>query len=228
METSVRGDTFLIFLVNGAPASGKDLVCSYLSTKYSFKHVAFKDILVERTIEYFGVDKEWFMSEYNNRDVKEHPETSLNGFSRRSALIHVSEEAIKPVFGKDYFGIELSKTLNENEHYCISDCGFVEEIEPIINKFGFEVRIIQLIRENCTFKNDSRSYVYGKLKANYVSGFESPVEDKEPFFPIDMYRIHNNGTISNLELILDDIISKDTSLNAHKYNKSYEILRESI
>ena len=57
------------------------------------------------------------MSEYNNRDVKERPETSLNGFSRRSALLHVSEEAIKPVFGKDYFGIELSKTLNENEHY---------------------------------------------------------------------------------------------------------------
>jgi hypothetical protein len=84
----------------------------------------------------------------------------FGGLSVRQAMIKVSEEVIKPVYGKNYFGESAAKTLAEGKLNIFSDSGFMEELIPIRNKVGAEnILLIRLIREGCTFKGDSRGYL---------------------------------------------------------------------
>ena len=67
---------------------------------------------------------------------------------------------MKPRFGKDIFGKLLVKDLDYNKQLTfISDSGFLEEAETVINAVGANNVIkISLWRHGCSFKNDSRSY----------------------------------------------------------------------
>ena len=96
----------MILIFNGPPGSGKDLCCEYLKSK-GFEHIEFKNQLYVETIKYFGVDKQWFFDGYT-RERKEIKEPLLNGMSRREAMIHVSENVLKPKYGNVYFGLESS------------------------------------------------------------------------------------------------------------------------
>ena len=70
---------------------------------------AFKYQLFKETIKHFDVDERWFMEGYNNRELKEKKEFALNDMSRREAMIHVSENIIKPKKGLDYFGQSVAE-----------------------------------------------------------------------------------------------------------------------
>lgn len=200
-----------IILFNGPPGTGKDDGASYLEKKYGkFKIAMFKDVLFKKTVDHFQVDYDWFLNEYDNREVKERPEKFLNGLSRRQALIYVSEELIKPKFGKDFFGEKLAEEIeNNNYRYLISDLGFVEEIYPLINKFGSDnICIVQIHRNNFSFKGDSRKFVNGNLKGEFISGGITNIylADTHPnTVSVDMYRIFNNGTLEDYYLNLDKL-----------------------
>ena len=101
----------MIVIFNGPPGAGKDEACLFFQT-IGYKHLSFKEELFKETFKFFGVSKEWFMNDYNNRSVKEMPveELKIDGVavSRRDAMIYVSEEYVKPKFGNDYFGKQLS------------------------------------------------------------------------------------------------------------------------
>jgi hypothetical protein len=161
------------------------------------------------------------MENYDDRVLKERAESRLGGLSRREALIYVSEEIIKPKFGKDFFGVKAAQELDNTDNYCFSDGGFQEELVPIINKLGADnIILIQLTREGCDFSSDSRRYINGILVEEFILGVETPIIKShilQENFPIKTYRVHNNATVQELRAVLEKIHEKES--NARQINQ---------
>ena len=199
----------MIVIFNGPPASGKDEAASLYKEKYGFGNLSFKYQLFKETVKHFDVDERWFMEGYNDRTQKEKSEFALQGMSRREAMIHVSEDIIKPKKGLDYFGKSVAEEIFEDKNYALADGGFVEELEPIIEKVGAEnIVIVQLTREGCDYSSDSRKYFNGRLINEWTVGSKTAIDKayvlKEEM-DIKTYRVHNNGSLHNLHDALDQI-----------------------
>jgi hypothetical protein len=208
-------------IFNGPPRSGKDEACRFLVSNYGFKHLQFKDELFKETAQHFGVTLEWFMKDYNTLHegiiLKEIPRKELDGLSKRKALIYVSEEVIKPKFGRDYFGIRTADKIDQVSSYCFSDGGFVEEVSSLINIVGQEnICIVQLIRNGCNYRSDSRNYIHGILQDEFGHKFEPAENNQSNFLPIRMYRLYNNTSVSDFHQSIRKIIGKE--VNVHKKN----------
>ena len=95
-------------------------------------------------------------------------------YSPRDAMIHMSENVLKPLFGKDVFGIMAAKSLEDGVNI-FSDGGFAEEVQCLLDEVGVDnFMLIHVTRKGCSFEGDSRDYVTG--------------------FP-NTYTIHNDGTL---------------------------------
>lgn len=202
----------MIVIFNGPPGSGKDEAAAYFKENYGFGNLSFKYQLFKETIKHYGVDRDWFMEGYEDRTLKEHPEVVLNDKSRREALIHVSEDIIKPTKGKAYFGEQVAEEIVEGNHYAIADGGFFEELKPLIEKVGVDnIVIVQLTREGHDYSSDSRRYFNGKLIKEYTINGATSI-DKQYVLPEELsirtYRIHNNGSIRNFHSILHNIFEE--------------------
>jgi hypothetical protein len=82
----------------------------------------------------------------------------------RQFMIWMSEQCIKPKYGKDFWARKLSFDYGEwdNGLLLVPDFGFNEEIEFFEGEIGFDnVATVQLYRSGTDFSNDSRSYVGG-------------------------------------------------------------------
>ena len=202
----------MIVIFNGPPGSGKDEAASLFKEQFGFDNLSFKYQLFKQTMKHFEVNEEWFMEGYNNREIKEKQEHALNGMSRREAMIHVSEDIIKPKEGKDYFGRMVAEEIEEDKNYAIADGGFVEELIPLIEKVGAEnIVLVQLTRFGHDYSSDSRRYFNGKLFKEYtINGITSI--DKQYVLPeelnIKTYRVHNNGSIRNFHDVLAEIYNE--------------------
>lgn len=207
-----------VFIFNGPPGSGKDEICDHLNLTFpkSIK-ASFKEELYDDTVQYFGVDYGWFMDGYT-RETKETPEPSLGNRSRREALIYVSETIRKPAFGKSYYGDLLSHNISETHPYAeavfISDGGFVEEIQAVVDTFGADdVVIVQLHREGKNFDKDSRKYVTKTIHEDVVIGYKLPVgndqfSDSEVSGPRTI-KVSNNGSLAALFLVTENIVKEE-------------------
>lgn len=160
-----------VFVFNSPPNSGKDVVANHLAETFGFNISSFKTRLIEITQAVYGVSEfEWGL--LYTREGKETPhwklKNSRNGewMSPRQALIYISEEVIKPKYGKDFFGLSLVKELKDGVTL-IPDGGFVEEVIPLIEAVGKE-NVIKVVieREGCTFDNDSRKDIDNDLFGN--------------------------------------------------------------
>jgi hypothetical protein len=210
----------LNLIFNGPPGSGKDEACHFLKTNYGYKHLQFKDQLFKETFKFFGVSEEWFMKGYNDRSTKETPVPQLkvhgSTLSRRDAMIHVSENVIKPKHGKDYFGVKTAERVDPELDHCFSDGGFIEEIHPLINRVGQEnIYIVQLYRTGCSFSSDSRNYINGILTEDLGNkNPDSSLKKIQPQLPIRMYRIHNNTSVSDFHQMIKEILRKEANANS--------------
>ena len=203
----------MIVIFNGPPASGKDEAASLYKEQFGFGNLSFKYQLFKETIAHFGVDKEWFMEGYNDRQIKERKEFALGDRSRREAMIHVSEDIIKPRNGKSFFGWKVSQEIEEGIHYAVADGGFVEELVPLIEKVGEEnIIVVQITREGHDFSTDSRRYFNGNLIKEYTINYPTEIDSAfvlEQKLPnINTYRIHNNGSVRNFRSTLTDIYNE--------------------
>lgn len=152
----------LCVVLNGPPNSGKDTIADLLVAGHGFTKHQMKDKLYAETASHFGVELATLRVLANNRSVKEKPLAILEGKSPREALIHVSQNIIKPQYGKNYFGVCAAEAClnNNNQKVVFSDGGFSEEIAPLLSTFK-KVLIIHLYKENTSFTGDSRGYVTG-------------------------------------------------------------------
>ena len=195
----------MIVIFNGPPGSGKDDACLKMM-EYGYIHLSFKGELYKEVVDFYNVDYNWFMEGYANRDIKENVrEQRLGWKTRREAMIYVAESVIKPFHGKDYFGKKVLDQIDPTKNYCISDAGYAEEVQPLVDAFGEElISIIQIERTDCDFSSDKRRYI-GEPNSGtfpvYHNQEKKPIEEPREFiktnFSVDTYMIRNNTTLEN-------------------------------
>ena len=192
-----------VILLNGPPGCGKDIGTSFLCEQFGGEHQEFKKKLYELVMCIYSVPASRFWEIYNNRELKEKPLEEFEGLSVRQAMIKVSEEAIKPVYGKEYFGIAAARALKEGSVNVFSDSGFIEELNPLIRKVGKEnILLLRIFRPGCSFEGDSRNYLGQDAVLNYMD-------------------IQNNSDIAAYQRSLVEWTRQ--FLNSRNYNADYPV-----
>lgn len=170
-----------VVFFNAPPNAGKDIACEYIVKRFNrFIHMEFKQGLYDCVSKEYNIPSEMVKFINSVREYKEVPTELFNGLSCRGAHKYVSEEVMKPRYGKSYFGdLALNKIKEIDDHiidyysvmpekerldkfnFCFSDSGFIEELIPIIKYFSPEnVILIRVNRKGCDFSNDSRDFLY--------------------------------------------------------------------
>lgn len=173
----------IIIILNGPRSSGKDMIADRISSQYNVIHNRFKTSLYEISASIAGMDEERFIELASDTNQKEQPLNELWGLSPRNFMIKVSEEVIKPNFGKYYFGERTVKDIQttldffnnsrfnfdkKHQFFIYSDGGFSKEIIPIVERYGKDAaKIVHLKRDGYDFQGDSRRYLYQK---DFASG----------------------------------------------------------
>ena len=130
---------------------------------------------------------------------------SLGYYSSREALIHVSENIVKPKQGSDFYGRKLVETIGaSSERYVFTaDGGFRNELVPLLEA-GYNVYIVHLERNGATFENDSRKL----LTEDDFKG-----EDGSMLYNnLKFIKMYNNGSLDDLYKTITDF-SFDLVLN---------------
>lgn len=183
-----------VILINGPARSGKDTLAEAIIQEWlvkiddtTYATHKFADIMHTFWESVFCtmLDYEDFVEHV--KGSKKSIQNPLIGISYRQGMIALSEELIKPMLGKDFFGrytaadIDFHAKLRNDEYVAvISDSGFKEEAVCIIEKFGAEnVLLIKLYRPGFTFVGDSRNYI--SLEEFGVETVELENLDKEQF-----------------------------------------------
>lgn len=166
-----------IIILNGPPQCGKDKLADHLVTSYPyFKKAKFANELkkmAHRAYNTTNQDADAF------EHIKDVPSSEFFGLTPRQAYIGFSENFIKKMHGKDFFGLLLSSHIQtrhqkEDDVFIISDGGFSEEVEPLIKVFGAKIiTIVRITKEGCDFaaSNDSRRYIYAEQFSERAPNF---------------------------------------------------------
>lgn len=182
-----------IIVMNAPKLSGKDCAADYVAEKYFAQHLRFKDGLYKVAAMVAGISVERMKLLATERSVKEIPccyfVVGSSRVSPRQWLIHVSENVVKPLLGKDFFGKQLAQSIT-SDLVVISDSGFESEIIPLLEA-GHDVYVFRIERDGYTFEGDSRSYL-----------------PTSPFY--GTFLVENNGTLeqflNKVGSIVDDVV----------------------
>lgn len=153
----------MVIVLNGPPLSGKDTLAEYLSLQ-GYHHDCLKNSLYGIMSVITGIELEKVIFYCTNREYKEKPMSEFANKSPRQYLIHISEDVLKPLHGKDILGAKLAKRLkNVDSDIILSDGGYgasIEELLPVVQLVGHNnFIVIRVHREGCTFKGDTRAYL---------------------------------------------------------------------
>jgi hypothetical protein len=153
-----------LILLNGPPGSGKDTIADALVQIFSNAEVEkFAKPIKEHCKAIYGLTQEQWDEVDSSQDAKAAPHPYFFGQSCRQVQINFSELFLKPTHGKDIFGKLLFRRVEAStaDYFFISDSGFKEEAEKVIEEFGNEnVTLVRIHRDGCDYSIDSRSYVY--------------------------------------------------------------------
>lgn len=194
-----------VIILNGPPFSGKDYVSeifqNYMEVNVGTrcKVMRFKQKIYELLSCFYDVPLEKVIEICNDRELKEKPCDLFNGLTPRNACINMSENIVKPRFGKDYFGHSLLKRIPaELELAIISDGGFVDETMVLYNSEKIDkILVVRMKAEGCNFEGDSRSYLD-----------ERDFPDSDRFAFVDYFN-KKEGSISDfIDLVFDILYSE--------------------
>jgi len=122
--------TTVVFL-NGPPGCGKDTVAEMLWRHHGFSRLKFAQPLRNACcglLDVYELDLEGLKA----RDI-------APGVSLRDLMIGLSEDLVKPLLGKDFFGIraghEIERMSKFVERIVVSDAGFQHEVEACMRAF---------------------------------------------------------------------------------------------
>lgn len=151
-------------VLNGPPRSGKDTIAAQLTQKLHgpTMHYKFAGTMKLALGEWLGLGLEDTFKFFEHTILKNEVSDRFMGMSPRQMLISFSEEWVKPKFGKDAFGKLMAARCANLAGFTIviSDCGFADELKPLLTAFGEEnIALVRLHRQGCDFVGDSRSYI---------------------------------------------------------------------
>lgn len=148
----------MIIILNGPAGCGKDTIGRLLVDHVEGRLGSFKEPMFNIALAASGIDEsEWF-NRYDDRELKELPWDKIGGLTQREFMIKISEEWIKPLFGKDHFGKVFSDSISKFGMHVVTDGGFYEEVNKLADE-GHQVLIVRLHRDNLNFEGDSRSHL---------------------------------------------------------------------
>lgn len=165
----------VIYLLNAPARSGKDLGANYLAQKFGKVMKFAEPIKAAVTAIYHNGNRAEF-DKYDTAALKDIPQAVYFGKTCREVQIGVSEEFMKPFHNdKMVFGRILANSIDKfiedmdtpslnichgQPKFFISDSGFRQEAEVLIDKFGAEnIHLFKIIRPGYTYEGDSRSYI---------------------------------------------------------------------
>lgn len=165
-----RQNRLQIFLLNGPPYCGKDsLAKATILGDRTFGKMEFAHPIKQANLALFGLSDQHFEVYESSKTNKEMKRPELMGQSWREVCIALPEEFVKPFYGKEAFGHFLVNRIrqvlsksrsNDGFNIIISDCGFTDEVRPLIKAFGAEnVHVIKIHRPGSSYKDDSRGYI---------------------------------------------------------------------
>lgn len=191
---------FLIGL-NGFKGVGKDTVGQILIDNHDFKRLAFADSLKQAAATLLGINSPVVESMKNDPNVRVVLLRSGELFPRvihqqtfRKFLQLFGTEVGRDLFGKDFWVDqilpykELSTAYADNWYHgnrVITDARFPNELERIKSLGGFNIRIV---------------------RPGY--GGENHASEQEPSDWMLDYIIENDGTIDDLKVKVDDVLSQ--------------------
>ena len=149
---------------------------------------------------------------------------SLGHYSSREALIHVSENVVKPTQGNDFYGRKLVERIEaSSERYVFTpDGGFKDEATPLLQA-GYNVYIVQLERNGATFENDSRKL----LTEDDFKGEDGSMLYKN----LKFIKMYNNGSLDDLYKTITDFsfdLVLNQTLNQYGWNEDDEIVEYEV
>ena len=156
-----------LFLLNGPPCSGKDSLANYVvKTDRTFGKMAAAFPIKEAMRSFFGLSDDEYYQYENNRQIKDVKQDRFGGKSWREVNIAFAEDFVKKTYGQKIFGdllvsrIKNIRSPKQGYNIIISDCGFTEEVEPLVEEYGADnIHTIKLARKGHTFDIDSRDYI---------------------------------------------------------------------
>lgn len=207
--------SIVVTILNGPPSSGKDTLADMLIEKAkaggveNVHHLRFKDVLYQETADHFDVPIGYLIDVATDTIQKEKPLAVLQGKTPREALIHVSENIIKPLHGDDYFGKKTKEKMLslvagdefEINYFVISDSGFYEELAALCGPHISSLTFIKISREGHSFKGDSRKY----LNTNVIYAITGYTGVQECL----VEEINNNGSKEELETYAVEVLESE-------------------
>jgi hypothetical protein len=192
----------MIILLNGPPSSGKDTAATFMK-KYllgSVREYKMSTTLKSGLQTLLGIEQEdWNrMLAYG---AKDEPQLPLN-ITPREALIKLSEDYMKVLFGDNIFGhiaVRRLKRMVSADHILVTDTGFTYEAVPIVQEWGQKkVRILRLARPGCDFEDDSREYINVD-----VLGMTRYWKEINNQYDLELFEAQIKGVLKEWELIDD-------------------------
>ena len=149
----------MIILLNGPPGCGKDTIAKIIKKKIGSKDYKMSRPIKQAFGALFGLQGE-LLHEMIEGEFKDVAQWKDSQYTPRDVLINLSEDFMKPRFGKDIFGQSAVNFLQRLSftHLTISDTGFNAEVPPICQWYGYhKVKAILIDRKGC--KWDSRERI---------------------------------------------------------------------
>jgi hypothetical protein len=149
--------------MNGPPRSGKDTLAHGLAAIIEDKHEIQSQLLAlsqpMRDTVYAMLGLQYSQTHYEQN--KDSSQPGLHGATIREAMIAVSEEHVKPRYGREFWNHALwNRIWPDCKVLIITDYGFQFEPEWFEGLVGAENHLtIQIHRTARTYAGDSRSYV---------------------------------------------------------------------
>ena len=175
----------MIIGISGLAGCGKSTVAKYLVEQYAFTEISFAAILKDM-LSVAG------FPEPADRDDKEKIIDGFN-FSWRHAAQCLGSEYGRVCLDKDIWIKLTMRKLKEGKNYVFSDVRFDNEAEAIINKGGFNIKLVGR-------KVDLGSSASHASEAGISSSLITQVID-------------NNGTIGDLKFKVNAAISSHLMVN---------------
>lgn len=150
--------------ISGPPRSGKDTLGSVLAghimDRFGVQAQIIQQSLPMRHMIFSLMGLEYSLVMYERE--KDTPQKALAGRSIREAMIALSEQHVKPLYGKGQWARAAlnRRWVSKPKIVIVTDMGFDEEVAEFESEYGFNRCLWpQLARAGHSFASDSRTYV---------------------------------------------------------------------